>query len=304
MENIINRRKFLADTSLSAAGIVLGGNLAANTTKREPGTQSFNIMKEVMKYRKIDTHMHVRASEGDVEKQIDMADRLGIDRMVIVNPSAANPEAFRKNNDSVNKVVRQYPGRFMALFALNVLYQKESLDEISRCADMGFLGYKCYTIAKINSPVHFPIIEKLIDHKMIIHVHAVGYNGYWRSNFWIKYAPNGSEPEDYVDAAKRYPEADFQYAHIGGSGDWEYACKAIKDYPNIYVDIAGSDNEDGMTDFAVKCLGEDRVFFGTDGSPYQGVGNVLASSLNDLQKKKVFFDNYNNLLKKGGRNVA
>jgi len=265
---------------------------------------SYDIMEEAMKYRKIDTHMHVRGGPGgDAEKQIDMADRLGIDKMVIVNPSAPNPEGFRKNNDSVYGVIKKYPDRFMGFFALNVLYQKESLEEISRCADMGFLGYKCYTIAKINSPVHFPIIEKLIDNKMLIHIHAVGYNGYWLSNFWKKYVPNGSEPEDYVDAAKRYPEAMFQYAHIGGSGDWEYACKAVKVCPNIYVDISGSNNEDGMTDFAVKCLGEDRVFFGTDGSPYQGVGNVLASNLSDSQKKKVFFDNYKNLLNKLGRNV-
>jgi hypothetical protein len=33
------------------------------------------------------------------------------------------------------------------------------------------------------------------------------------------------------------------------------------------------------------------------------VGKILAANLNDRQKQKIFFDNYNNLLKKGGRGV-
>jgi predicted TIM-barrel fold metal-dependent hydrolase len=58
-----------------------------------------------------------------------------------------------------------------------------------------------------------------------------------------------------------------------------------------------------MIDFVVKCLGEDRMFFGTDSSYYQGVGVILSSNLTDNQKKKIFFDNYNNILRKSGRNV-
>ena len=59
-----------------------------------------------------------------------------------------------------------------------------------------------------------------------------------------------------------------------------------------------------MIDFAVKHLGEDRLFFGTDSSYYQGVGKILASNLNESQKKKIFFDNYKYVLKKLGRDVG
>jgi len=58
-----------------------------------------------------------------------------------------------------------------------------------------------------------------------------------------------------------------------------------------------------MIDFAVEHLGEDRLFFASDNSYYQSVGKILAANLNDRQKQKIFFDNYNNLLKKGGRGV-
>jgi len=111
-------------------------------------------------------------------------------------------------------------------------------------------------------------------------------------------------PEDMMEAATRYPEAIFQYAHIS-IGDFEYVCKAFKDYPNIYVDLSGSNNDERKVDFCLKYLGEDRLFFGYDASNYyQCVGSVLASEATETQKRKIFFDNYNNVLKKGGYNVA
>ena len=58
-----------------------------------------------------------------------------------------------------------------------------------------------------------------------------------------------------------------------------------------------------MIDYVLKYLGEDRMFFGTDSSYYQGVGTILASGLNEDQRRKIFFENYNNILKKSGNHV-
>lgn len=114
---------------------------------------------------------------------------------------------------------------------------------------------------------------------------------------------NVSTPEDFVMAAERYPEAIFQLAHLGGGGDWLDACKAVRPYPNVYVDVSGSNNEAGIIPFALEQLGEDRILFGCDNSFYQGVGHVLAAGLKETQRKKIFFDNYNNILRKSGNNV-
>jgi predicted TIM-barrel fold metal-dependent hydrolase len=194
----------------------------------------------------------------------------------------------------------------MGQVTLNPLYKKESLEEIARCVDQGMVGIKVYYQVKLNDPLFYPIIEKSIDLKMIILMHAncqLGMAGY-RMKYDTHLNPNTSLPEDFVDAAKRYPEAILQYAHTGGGGDWEYACKMFRDYPNIYVDTSGSNNEANMIDFALKYLGEDRLFFGTDSSYYQGVGNILSSEMNEVQKRKIFFGNYNSVLRKGGRDVA
>jgi len=317
MSNVFSRRKFFRNTAISTTGMVLGSplkGLASDTGKSS--FTSYNIMHEVMKYRKIDAHIHVNLASSDqkiqdayAEQLIDYADRLEIKTMVISKPltnlnTKGAPEEFIENNNILIRAMKRFPGRFIGQFTLNPVYRKESLEEIKRCVDQGMVGLKVYYQVKLNDPLFFPIIEKMIDLKMITLMHACTIRG--RGGYRTKYGnllPNESTPENFVDVAKRYPEAMLQFAHTGGGGDWEYECKILKDYPNIYADTSGSNNDEGMIDFALKYLGEDRLLFGSDNCYYQGVGKILASGLNETQKKKIFFENYNNILRKAGRDV-
>ncbi len=313
MPSIVNRKKFLVDTAASVAGIMVGSNFLGCSNEKKTVNSTYPVMSEVLKYRKFDAHSHVGFRPGHLEEILDFADRLGIEKMCISRPimnysgtEPEGPDEVRKYNDIVINAVKRYPDRFIGYLTLNPRYQKESMEEISRCVDQGLSGYKGYTQVKINDPLYYPIIERFIDLKMLIFMHAfcqLGMGGY-RMKYDIGMVPNTSIPEDFVDIAKRYPEGTFQFAHIGGGGDWEYECKMLKDYPNVYVDTSGSNNEEHMIDFAVKHLGEDRLFFGTDSSYYQGVGKILASNLTESQKKKIFFDNYQSVLKKLGKDVG
>src|SRR5450759_657194 len=99
MSKTINRRKFFRNTAFSAAGIMLGSkmlgsNLVELSPKGTPTSSSINIMKEVMKYRKITAHEHVGLG-GTLEEQINVADRLGIDKLEVSKPISAGsvPEA-------------------------------------------------------------------------------------------------------------------------------------------------------------------------------------------------------------------
>jgi predicted TIM-barrel fold metal-dependent hydrolase len=314
MKKAIDRRKFFKQSTFSAACIMLGSkilrnNMADLSSEDTNPSASYNIMKEVMKYRKITAHEHVGLGET-LEDQLNIADKLGIEKLEVSKPisedsgTKATPEEVRKCNDAVLMAMKKYPARYLGSCFVNPFYGKESLEEIKRCMDQGMIGLKVYNQVKISDPLFYPIIEKFIDLKMIILMHAhcgLGVGG--KRTKYGNIQPNVSIPEDFVDAAKRYPEAMFQLAHTGGGGDWEYTCKAIKDYPNIYVDTSGSNNEGNMIDFVLKYIGEDRMFFGTDGSYFQGVGVILASKLTDAQKKKAYFENYNNILRKAGNNV-
>ena len=137
MSQAINRRKFCTNTALSATGIVLGNNLTGFASTGESGISSYDIMKDVMKYRKIDAHCH---PDSDLGKQIDIANRLGIGKMQISNPAIRDdvkPEEIKHNNDIVLAAIKQYPDRYVGFFTLNPAYPKESLEELKRCVDQG-----------------------------------------------------------------------------------------------------------------------------------------------------------------------
>ena len=309
-----SRRTFLVNTGLSTAGILIGSTLTGCKMEDKSRSKGFDLMSEVKYYSKIDAHAHVGFKEGDEDKQIEIADRLGIQKLCISRPitnysgtEPEDPEQVRKNNDIVLKAVRKYPDRYIGFMTLNPVYTKESLEEIKRCIDQGIVGYKGYTQVKISDPLYYPIIEKFIDKKMVMLMHAfvqIGVGGYRMKYDKGQSAKNTTIPEDMVEIAKRYPEGIFQYAHIGGGGDWEYACKTFRDFPNIYVDTSGSNNEEYMINYAIEILSIDRLFFGCDGSHYQGVGKIMAANISESDRKKIFFDNYNEILRKSGNHVA
>lgn len=305
-----NRRDFLAK---SIAALAVTGT-AAYGKSLPPGTGDFgdttkvkgiDLMKEVRKYRKIDSHAHVYFTKGNFEQIIDIADRLHMEHLVISRPMTpggkGDPTEFKECNDLVLKAMKQFPDRFLGQMTLNPQYPAESLEEIKRCTGEGMIGVKLYNHVKINDPLFYPIIEKFIDLNMLILMH-MGI-GIARIQYDAREPKGVSIPEDMVEAAKRYPEGKFQLAHIGGGIDWEAACKAVIGVPNIFVDVSGSNNAAHMIDFAVKCVGVHRLFFGCDNSFYQGVGHVLGANLTDTDRKKLFFDNYNKYLKSIGRNV-
>lgn len=306
---MISRRKFFRNTALTSAGLIVGAASPGMVCSDKRSHGNYDIMKEAMKFRKINAHEHVYLS-SEPSSLINAADRLGMDKLVVSLPVTVEdrvlvtPDKFRDCNNLVLKAMKLFPDRIMGQFYINPYYSKESLEEIDRCVSAGMISMKGYYQVKINDPLYYPVIEKMIGLNMIILMHThcgIGVGGYRTKYGNIQ--PNASTPDDFAEAAKRYPEAVFQYAHTGGGGDWEYACKALSDHPNVYVDTSGSNNESGMIEYAMRHLGGDRLFFGTDGSYYQGVGSILAANINDDQRKKIFFDNYNLILKRSGNHV-
>ena len=304
----MNRRSFCANSALSATGFILGAGQIKNVEKYPLADSSYDIIKETDKFRKIDSHMHINLSpDSGPEAQIDIADRLGINKLVVSKPVTLPDRPFQdyiENNNQILSAMKRYPDRFLGQFTINPVYASESLEEIKRCVGMGMSGLKIYYEVKINNPIYYPIIERMIDLKMVILMHS--YSGLGRGGHRTKYGdlyPNESTPEDFAEVASRYPEAVLQFAHIGAGCDWQYECKVLKDFPNVYVDVSGSNNEAGMINYAISYLGEDRLLFASDNSYYQSIGSILSADITDEQRRKIFFGNYNNLLSKGGFNV-
>ncbi|NND06724.1 MAG: amidohydrolase [Saprospiraceae bacterium] len=300
-----SRRTFFREATLSSAGLFVGAGPIDHIATERPSVAARDIMQEVRTYRKIDAHAHVYFKPESPKQQIALADRLSIEKMVISRPmkpgGVGSPDEFVACNDLVLACVDKYPDRFIGQMTLNPQFPQACIREIDRCMDAGMVGLKLYNHVKINDPLFYPIIEKFIDLQMIILMH-VGI-GKSRITYDPREPENVSIPSDFVEAAARYPEAMFQFAHLAGGEDWEDACKALKHSPNVYVDLSGSNNDAAIVDFALAYLGEDRLLFGCDNSFYQGVGHILAAQLTDEQRHKIYFGNYNRILRKSGNHV-
>jgi predicted TIM-barrel fold metal-dependent hydrolase len=73
--------------------------------------------------------------------------------------------------------------------------------------------------------------------------------------------------------------------------------------PTLYLDTSGSVSDEGMIDMAVKYLGADRLLFATDMNYETGVGKIMWADLSESDRKKIFFENFNNLLRKAGNHA-
>lgn len=316
-EEGIGRRKFLSQGGIGLLGASMPGLIRSSRTGiPATGRQERNIIsafqeagwekmfREAVSYRKIDSHNHVDAganSARDVDRSCEL---LGITKAAVSIPGGKTPEAIRNNNNIVLKAMKAFPNRILGQCYINPGFRKEALEEIDRCIDQGMvmLG-ELYDAYKINDPLYYPIIEKCIDLKIPLMLHGVTTLGNWRKGYLPTNPPNSSVPEDYVEAGRRYPEAMIICGHIGGGGNWEYVCRVLKDAPTIHVDTSGSISDEGMIDMAIQYLGVDRLLFATDINFETGVGKVMWANLAESDRKKIFFDNFNNLLKKAGNHV-
>lgn len=254
---------------------------------------------------RIDAHMHVAgnlASVGwrggweDDQVVIDAADLLEIDQLCCSIPiqgvNASRHDEVVEVNDSMLYAMRRFPDRILGYVYLDPMYQAESIAEMDRCIlDHGMIGVKLYNQFKCWYSTVLPIVERSIE----LGVPILHHGGHQTPVEGRAGQPNRSDSEDFARLGRMYPEAIIIEGHPI-VGDWEWALKALRDTPNVYVDTSGSLNDDGFVEMAVDELGEDRVLFATDVSMEAGVGKVLYADITEPQREKIFGGNMQRLL--------
>src|SRR6185436_16756600 len=76
--------------------------------------------------------------------------------------------------------------------------------------------------------------------------------------------------------AARHPNVSFILAHIGGGGDYQHTFAAVRDIPNVYLDLSGSGADRGMLDSAVEAVGATRLVWGADLTLETGLAKLWA----------------------------
>lgn len=64
--------------------------------------------------------------------------------------------------------------------------------------------------------------------------------------------------------AERHPKTQFILAHLGGGGDWAHSLRAVRETPNIWIDLSGSGIDVDMLERALDVLGASRLLWGSD----------------------------------------
>ncbi|MDP6775762.1 MAG: amidohydrolase family protein [Candidatus Latescibacteria bacterium] len=250
-----------------------------------------------IEYPKIDAHCHAGGGEEPGDSLVATQEPLGVKEMwcsqLVGGGRIAPMEDVRSRNDAVMGAVERHPKRIRGLCFVIPSYYKEALAEVERCLDAGFIGIKLYNQYKISDPAVGPVLDLAAER----HIPVLEHAGYPSSPEFRESQPNISHGEHFAEASERHPDTMMIHAHIGGGGDWERTIRAMRyASPNVYVDVSGSNLDDGQVELAVAELGAERVLYGSDGTMEGCVGKVIDATISHEERELIFWGNAERIL--------
>lgn len=246
-----------------------------------------------------DGHCHLpgvagRTPHERMARMVAVADRMGVERLCVFmgmtfdyDPS---PEKLRQDNDDVLEALSHWHHRAFGFVYLNPNYLDASLAELDRCVRDGpMVGVKLWVAQRCDSADVDAIVRRAAALKAPVFQHT-----------WMKITgnlPGESTPMDLARLASRHPDAAIICGHAGG--DWELGIRAVRPYPNVYVDLGGGDPVAGMTEMAVRELGAERVLFGSDigGRSFASqLAKVYGARIGEREKRLILGGNLRRVL--------
>lgn len=298
---MINRRHFLKNSATAVAAAALGvGSAPRSAPAAAPVRETPWTQAELQRFGIWDVHGHVntpgRTPSERMENLVRVADRMGVERLCICMSAPwayhPTPEQFRKSNDDVLAILRDWGSRAFGFVYLNPAHLRESLDELERCvADGPMVGIKLWVGMKCSRPELDPIIARAAELKAVVLQHT-----------WIKRRGTGnleaeSMPSDLVTLSARHPGVPLICGHLGG--EWIWGTRTIRERPELYADLGGGDPVSGQVEMAVRELGAHRILYGSDisGRSFGSqIGKVLGADISLADKRLIFRDNLRNLM--------
>lgn len=239
----------------------------------------------------IDGHVHIGPSQflqidADAATLIGIADKVGIDRLFVTHVTALFYN-MREGNDALGRDLRAHGDRFIGYVTIpNHRLGQAACDEIRRCVETyGMRGVKMYSHPEspITEASSTAIIEMAADLKLPILGHFT--------------------PIECDVLMTRVPEARMVMAHMAGQpyafGNWHLAVEVAGRHPNLYLDTATSQIDSGMLEHAVRCLGPERILFGSDTpllDPWVQRAKVEGADLDPVAKSLILGGNIARLL--------
>jgi predicted TIM-barrel fold metal-dependent hydrolase len=214
-------------------------------------------------------------------RRLEAGDRIGISVHVasmLGSWGATSPTYFQSPADTRaanDEMLRLQHGdaRIRSYVAVNPNDTAFAVAEVDRCAAAGAIGLKLAAARRCDDPVVMPVVERAAAHGFPV-LHHIWQH---RRRHWP--GQDISDGADLAVLAGRFPMVAFILAHIGGGGDYQHTFAAVRDVPNVYLDLSGSGIDRGMLDDALEAVGPRRLLWGADLTLCTGLAKLMALSV-------------------------
>ena len=182
----------------------------------------------------------------------------------------ASPADVRRANDEMLALQAQHGPLVRSYVHVNPNQGDDALAEIDRCAALGAIGVKLAASRRADDALLDPIAAEAGRRGLPV-LHHIWQD---RRREW-----GGQEASDGAELgrlAARHPGTSFILAHIGGGGDYAHTFHAVRDLPNVYLDLSGSGVDRGMLDDALAAVGASRLLWGCDVTLETGLAKLRA----------------------------
>ena len=200
------------------------------------------------------------------------------------------PDVTYANNWMTNYAL-QSRGEVRAFIAVNPNHQAHAIEEISRGFANGAIGIKLAASRRADDVLLDEIGAAAGQFQAPV-LHHVWQH---RRREW----PN-QDASDGVELARlavRHPTVTFILAHIGGGGDYTHTFPAVRDVPNVVMDLSGSGIDRGMMDEAVRWVGPRRLLWAADLTLCTGLTKLRALDVMGLSADDVADIRWRNALR-------
>jgi uncharacterized protein len=173
-------------------------------------------------------------------------------------------------NDAMLALQGEHGMLIRSYVAVNPNDTDGALAEIERCLALGAVGVKLAAARRADDPHVDPIAAHAASRGLPI-LHHVWQH---RRRFWT--GQDASDGLELSRLAARHEAANVILAHIGGGGDYRHTFAAVRDTPNVYLDLSGSGVDRGMLDDALAAVGARRLLWGADLTLCTGLAKLWA----------------------------
>ena len=200
----------------------------------------------------------------------------------------------------LQKVFEESNGRIFYVGVFDPRYANECLTALKHVANKpGFVGLKIHPSfhrTSAEDKAYMPAWNFAADHDVAILTHSWSPSDYNPVQML-------STPLRFEEFVKRFPDVRLVLGHVGGLGSGRHeAVQIARDYPNVYVDIAGDIFDYQLIQNLVKSVPAEKILFGSDYpwlNPRAHLSRVLLSNISTAVKKNILMVNASHVYKIG-----